>query len=116
MEDIIQIFKALGDETRLKVLIILSQRNICAKGIAKHLGVSEPAISQHLKVLREAGIVVGEKRGYFVHYNIQNQRFLQVNQFIDDLLNSNGHFGFNIPNNCKLDCSANGSRCCQRRS
>ena len=41
--------------------------------LARHLGVSEAAVSQHVKVLREAGLVSGERRGYFMHYQVRRE-------------------------------------------
>ncbi|MBN1524949.1 MAG: winged helix-turn-helix transcriptional regulator [Spirochaetales bacterium] len=67
---IIDILKALGDETRFSILEILIRHNICAKSIACRLNLSESAVSQHLKVLRECGLVSGEKQGYWVHYTV----------------------------------------------
>ena len=66
MNEKIKIFKAIGDETRVKILILLSNRNICAKGIAKHLEISEAAVSQHIKILKEANIITGYKEGYYM--------------------------------------------------
>ena len=58
MKEKVKDFKAIGDETRLKILILLSTKNICAKGIAKHLEISEAAVSQHIKVLKEANLII----------------------------------------------------------
>ncbi|KXG77674.1 ArsR/SmtB family transcription factor [Thermotalea metallivorans] len=118
MEQIVQIFKALGDETRLKILIILSRRRICAKGIAKHLDISEAAVSQHIKVLKEAGIIVGEKVGYYVHYDLQEPMLLEIVKFIEQMNNdytmSNCKFGIHMPDECRASCKANKNKCCQR--
>ena len=70
MEERIKIFKAIADETRLKILILVSHKNICAKGIAKHLNISEAAVSQHIKVLKESSLIVGYKRGYHLMYEL----------------------------------------------
>ncbi|MGL4570088.1 MAG: ArsR/SmtB family transcription factor [Clostridium sp.] len=68
--DIVKLFKALGDESRLKILFLISRKNVCAKGVSKHLGISEAAVSQHIKILKDANVIIGFKRGYFVHYSI----------------------------------------------
>ena len=54
MEKVAKIFKALSDETRLKVLLLVSKRDICQKGISKYLGITDSSVSQHIKVLKEA--------------------------------------------------------------
>ncbi|MFZ5944708.1 MAG: ArsR/SmtB family transcription factor [Bacillota bacterium] len=120
MEQIVQVFKALGDETRLKILIILSRRKICAKGLAKHLDISEAAVSQHLKVLKDAGIIIGEKVGYYVHYDLQEPILLEIVKYIEQINNDhtiNGcKLGMHIPNDCKADCKANQNKCCHRKN
>ncbi|MBU5437084.1 metalloregulator ArsR/SmtB family transcription factor [Tissierella sp. MSJ-40] len=120
MEQIVQIFKALGDETRLKILIILSKRRICAKGIAKHLDISEAAVSQHIKVLKEVGIILGEKVGYYVHYDLQEPILLEIIKFIEQMNNDhtmiNCKLDIHIPNECRASCKANKNKCCQRNN
>ena len=63
-------FKALADENRLLLLRLLLRRNCCVRALARQLDISEAAVSQHLKVLREAGLIFGEKCGYFMHYTV----------------------------------------------
>ena len=62
--------KAIADETRMSILTLLLQHNYCVRALSRKLGITEAAISQHLKVLREAGLLVGEKKGYFMHYDV----------------------------------------------
>ncbi len=60
--------KALGDPTRLLIFQQLLIRKHCTRSLSRKLGFSEATISQHLKLLREAGLVYREKYGYHVHY------------------------------------------------
>lgn len=85
MEQIVQIFKALGNEIRLKILIILSERKTCAKGISKQLNISEAAVSQHIRILKEAGIIVGVKAGYYVYYDIQECVLQELVKYIEQI-------------------------------
>jgi DNA-binding transcriptional ArsR family regulator len=66
------LFGVLADPTRLKLLKLLAQQRepnaLCVNALAYQLGVTQSAISQHLRVLKSAGMVKGEKRGYRVHY------------------------------------------------
>jgi len=71
MKHFLSTLKALADETRLKLILLLLDQDLCGRALAQHLGISEAAISQHLKVLKEAGVVKGEKRGYWIHYSIE---------------------------------------------
>jgi len=72
IEEQSMLFSALSDPTRLKLLRLLSRQQepnaLCVNALAHHLGVTQSAVSQHLKVLKNAGMVKGEKRGYRVHY------------------------------------------------
>ena len=65
------VLKAIADETRMKILTLLLGHNYCVRALARNLKLSEATISQHLKVLREAGLLIGEKRGYFMHYDVE---------------------------------------------
>ena len=60
--------KALGEPMRLKIYQTLLERKHCVRSLSKKLGISESAISQHMKVMKEAGLVSGEKFGYHTHY------------------------------------------------
>ncbi|NLA60297.1 MAG: winged helix-turn-helix transcriptional regulator [Firmicutes bacterium] len=70
MKSTIAALKAIADGTRLRVVKLLLQYNYCVGALARRLDLTEAAISQHLKVLREAGLLVGEKRGHFMHYDV----------------------------------------------
>lgn len=90
MRDLIPILKALSDETRFRLLELLLAKNLCGKALAGSLGVSEAAVSQHLKVLKEAGLVEGEKRGYWMHYSVQQESLNQVIFELDRLARRSG--------------------------
>lgn len=78
MNRVITVLKALSDETRLRLLHLLLTRDLCGKALARTLGISEAAVSQHLKILRDAGLVAGEKRGYWAHYAVETGVLKQV--------------------------------------
>lgn len=65
------VLMALADSTRLHILELLVQRNYCVGVLAELLGISAPAVSQHLKVLQRAGLVSSSKIGYHTHYTVQ---------------------------------------------
>lgn len=66
--DISLMLKALGEPTRYEIFQQLLIRKHCVRSLSKKLGLTESAISQHMKVLREAGLVYGERYGYHIHY------------------------------------------------
>jgi ArsR family transcriptional regulator len=96
MQDILNIFKALSDETRLRVLKLLEQGELCVCDIVAALDMIQPKISFHLSVLKEAGLIKDRKQGKWVHYRIDDtdmfRRFLllsviekiQEESFLDD--------------------------------
>ncbi len=63
-----RMLKALGESTRLKIFMSLLERKHCVRSLSKKLGISESAISQHMKIMKDAGLVYGEKYGYHTHY------------------------------------------------
>ena len=65
-----KILKALGDPKRFLLLQLMSERGYCVSALAHRSELSESAVSQHLKILREAGLVYGVKRGYYTHYSV----------------------------------------------
>jgi ArsR family transcriptional regulator len=77
--ELTEIFKALSDPTRLRLVRLLSASEgaLCVNALAGRLEVSQSAVSQHLRVLRQAGLVRGERRGYFVHYSLDSDRVEQ---------------------------------------
>jgi len=75
---LIKALKALADEKRLKILHMLTANDLCVGALAKHLGLSKPAVSQHLQILRKAGLVKGEKRGYWTHYVVDRHALMQT--------------------------------------
>jgi len=81
-----RIFKALGVDTRVRIVLLLRDRALCVNALAARLAVSAPAVSQHLRVLRDAGLVVGEKRGYYVHYRIDRGTLDRWKRLADGLL------------------------------
>jgi len=78
MDNRINLFKALSDPTRLRLVDLLLTCDLCVGALASRLGISKPAVSQHLQILRKAGLVKGEKRGYWTHYIIERKVLLQL--------------------------------------
>jgi len=78
MENIIPILKALADENRFRILTMLLAHDLCVGALANRLKISKAAASQHLQVLRKAGLVKGEKRGYFTHYAVEKDLLREI--------------------------------------
>ncbi len=82
IELLAEVFQALSDPNRLRILEILLSvpHSICVNGIAKRLGISQSAVSQHLKVLKNNGLVIDRKESYYKHYSLNSERFHEVRQ------------------------------------
>jgi DNA-binding transcriptional ArsR family regulator len=65
------VFKALSDPTRRRVLELLRERSMSAGELAEHFNISKPAMSAHFAILREAGLIVSERRGKSIVYELQ---------------------------------------------
>ena len=81
-----RIFKALSSDTRVRILRMLKQRALCVGALAARLHITSAAVSQHLRILRDADLVVPDKRGYYVHYLLNRKTLEQWRQVADDLL------------------------------
>ena len=64
------IFKALGDENRIRILKMLRGGEKCACKLLDELNISQPTLSHHMKILCDSGIVKGRKDGKWMHYSI----------------------------------------------
>lgn len=84
-QELARVFKALSVEVRLRIVQMIRHRPLCVKAIAARLAMSQPAVSQHLRVLREAGLVSADKRGYFVHYRLNRDRLARCCARLDQL-------------------------------
>ncbi len=77
-----RLFSALGDETRIKIVKLLSESEQNVDDLTRLLDVSQPTISHHLRVLRENGLVESEKRGRSIYYSLLQP----VQEGVDDEL------------------------------
>ena len=119
MNKLSKIFKALSDETRLKVLLLVSKRDICQKGISKYLGITDSSVSQHIKILKEAEIITGYKEGYYVFYHVNKNVFDDCISFFNSIENINSNIlEISNINLISTDCTRNCKsikKCCKRR-
>ena len=101
IEKLAQVFKALADPTRLKLFKLLSEGParecpnechgrgfLCVNALAHRLGVSQSAVSQHLRVLRQAGLVQGVRHGSFVHYSLDRDGLQEHVALLSETLGS----------------------------
>jgi len=80
------IFKALAAPVRITMIQLLKKRALCAGALAKILGITPGAVSQHLAILKEAGLVEAEKRGYFMHYRLNPKTMAHWKEALEQFL------------------------------
>ena len=85
-EETARLASVLSSEARVSILLLLKGRALCVGALAARLGVSSAAVSQHLRVLRGAGLVEPDKRGNFVHYRVNARKLAQCRRAMDGLL------------------------------
>ncbi|MFH0910273.1 MAG: metalloregulator ArsR/SmtB family transcription factor [Planctomycetota bacterium] len=66
----LRIFRALSVEKRLEIIHLLAGRTLCVGALSNLLVITAGAVSQHLRILRDAGLVEPDRRGYFIHYSL----------------------------------------------
>ena len=87
-----EIFKILSVETRIKIIELLKSRGpIGVKDIAKEMGITPAAVSQHLKLLRQAGLVKNERRGYWIPYSIDEKAMEHCRITLNDICRCGCH-------------------------
>jgi len=86
LEKITRICKALSDPTRVRIFLFLTKKTFCVNAIVSFLNISQPAVSQHLKILREVGLVKAEKQGYWMHYSANLEKIREFVNIISKIV------------------------------
>ena len=79
------LFKAFGDENRIRILKLLGSEEKCACRLLEQMHISQPTLSHHMKILCDAGIVQGRKEGKWMHYRICPQGIQAAQAFLGSL-------------------------------
>jgi ArsR family transcriptional regulator len=83
--DIELLFRALADRTRLRLLNLMGDREVCVCFFVEILKTSQPKISRHLAYLRRAGIVSARREGKWMHYRIRNPENADAKRVLDNV-------------------------------
>jgi ArsR family transcriptional regulator, arsenate/arsenite/antimonite-responsive transcriptional repressor len=86
VEDLARLFGALGSDTRIRMLQELGKNPLCVGALAMRLEMTQSAISQHLTVLRHAGLVASDKQGSYVHYRLTEDARERCRAALDGIL------------------------------
>jgi DNA-binding transcriptional ArsR family regulator len=81
-----RLLKVLSVGTRVRIVQLLKARSLCVNALAARLDVTQGAVSQHLRVMRDAGLVIDEKRGYYIHYRLNEGTLAVWREEIERLL------------------------------
>ena len=84
----VDLFKALGDPVRMKIIRILasqSEKRISVNELVEKFNVSQPAISQHLKILKNIKLLQTEKIGYYIYYSINMKSLINFKKLVDNI-------------------------------
>src|SRR3972149_332400 len=80
-----EIFKVLAVETRVKIIDLLKSKGpLGVKNIAELVGITPAAISQHLKILRQSGLVRSERKGYWIPYSLDEEALENCRQILKE--------------------------------
>lgn len=80
MKDAAELFKILSVDRRIEIIEHLKNGSMNVNSLAEILKVSSSAISQHLRVLKSAGLVSDERKGYFIHYSLNRNALERTRQ------------------------------------
>jgi ArsR family transcriptional regulator len=109
--DIVQLFAALADPTRLRLLNLINGREVCVCYFVEILKQGQPKISRHLAYLRRAGIVEARREGKWMHYRIERPVDVRAASILDATLKS-----FETDRNMQADLTRLGKACCEPQS
>ncbi len=85
-------FKALSDPSRRKIIQMLKEKDMTAGEIADHFQMSKPSISHHLSILKQAELVIDERRGQNIYYSLNTTVFQEVVNWFFNMTDRSGGF------------------------
>lgn len=80
MKEAAELFKILSADRRIEIIELLKESDMNVNALADSLGVTQSAISQHLRVLKAAGLVKDERKGYWIRYSLNRQALEKCRQ------------------------------------
>lgn len=89
--DYVVIMKALADETRLKIVDMLSRGELCACKILEHFNITQPTLSYHMKILCDSNVVTGTRNGAWMYYSLNKEVIDAVTGLFDELTSNTAH-------------------------
>ncbi len=87
-KDITQILKAIAVDSRMQIIKLIRDRQYCVNAIAGKLGISQSAVSQHLKVLKDCDMVFAERYGSIIHYRLNSAKVEEFLRLLTETINN----------------------------
>ena len=88
MQELLKAFKALGDETRVRLLKLLQQRELCVCELIQALNMTQSRVSRNLGILKNAGLVKDRRDGLWVHYSLNDDAKPYIKELLEMLKDS----------------------------
>jgi len=85
-DELSEMLKALSSEMRIRILLLLRERSLCAGAISRRLNASPSAASQHLRILRTAGLITACRCGNRIHYSLNSEALACASSALEGLL------------------------------
>jgi ArsR family transcriptional regulator len=80
MKESAQLFKILSVDKRIEIIEFLKKEPMSVNGLADKLGITQSAVSQHLRVLKSAGLVIDNRQGYWIYYSLNKDALEKCRQ------------------------------------
>jgi len=106
--DLVPLFAALADRTRLRLLNLIAGREVCVCYLVEILRQGQPKISRHLAYLRKAGVVAARREGKWMHYRVERPRDAAASSVLDAVFES-----FKLDREMQSDLSRLSRACCE---
>ena len=93
MKELVKVFKAVADPNRIRILKMLQQKKMCVCELSAVLGITQPSVSRHLSMMRDAGLVSDERDGQWINYELCEEKLNQyapiIMKHIKEWINDN---------------------------
>lgn len=85
MKETAELFKILSVDKRIEIIELLKKNTMNVNALARRIGVTQSAVSQHLRVLKAAGLVSDERKGYWINYSLNRQTLEKCRQRLNKI-------------------------------
>ena len=105
MEKMINYFRAMGEETRVKVITMLLKEEMCICELIEELGLSQSAVSHHVKILKQAELVNDRRQGKWTFYSINKAGFERaIKNFQSEVITPLAQYEYRQKDNPRIEC------------